>query len=71
VNHHFTSEELAGKPQRDQHWHEHATCFRLGDSGLVVITSCGHGGIIALQRTEFCRSGPEGNAREIGSLRDR
>jgi len=46
ANHHFTAEELAGKPQPDQHWHEHATCFRLGDRGLVVITSCGHGGII-------------------------
>jgi 7,8-dihydropterin-6-yl-methyl-4-(beta-D-ribofuranosyl)aminobenzene 5'-phosphate synthase len=46
TNHHFTPEELAGKPQPDQHWHEHATCFRLGDRGLVVITSCGHGGII-------------------------
>ena len=46
MNHHFTPEELAGKPQPDQHWHEHATCFRLGDRGLVVITSCGHGGII-------------------------
>jgi 7,8-dihydropterin-6-yl-methyl-4-(beta-D-ribofuranosyl)aminobenzene 5'-phosphate synthase len=46
MNHHFTSDELAGKPQPDQHWHEHATCFRLGDRGLVVITSCGHAGII-------------------------
>lgn len=46
ANHHFTAEELAGKPQPDQHWHEHATCFRLGDRGLVVITSCGHGGIV-------------------------
>ena len=45
-NHHFTAEELAGKPEPDQHWHEHAACFRLGDRGLVVITSCGHGGII-------------------------
>jgi len=46
MNHHFTAEELAGKPQPDQHWHEHATCFRLGDRGLVVISSCGHSGII-------------------------
>jgi len=46
ANHHFTAEELAGKPQPDQHWHEHATCFRLGDRGLVVISSCGHAGII-------------------------
>jgi len=46
MNHHFTAEELAGKPQPDQHWHEHATCFRLGDRGLVVTSSCGHAGII-------------------------
>jgi 7,8-dihydropterin-6-yl-methyl-4-(beta-D-ribofuranosyl)aminobenzene 5'-phosphate synthase len=46
MNHHFTPEELAGKPVPDQHWHEHATCFRLGDRGLVVISSCGHAGII-------------------------
>ena len=38
MSHHFTAEELAGKPQPDQHWHEHATCFRLGDRGLVVIS---------------------------------
>jgi 7,8-dihydropterin-6-yl-methyl-4-(beta-D-ribofuranosyl)aminobenzene 5'-phosphate synthase len=46
LNHHFTADELAGKPEPDQHWHEHATCFRLGDRGLVVISSCGHAGII-------------------------
>jgi 7,8-dihydropterin-6-yl-methyl-4-(beta-D-ribofuranosyl)aminobenzene 5'-phosphate synthase len=45
-NHHFTADELAGKPEPDQHWHEHATCFRLGDRGLVVISSCGHAGIV-------------------------
>jgi 7,8-dihydropterin-6-yl-methyl-4-(beta-D-ribofuranosyl)aminobenzene 5'-phosphate synthase len=46
MNHHFSEVELTGKPQPDQHWHEHATCFRLGDRGLVVISSCGHAGII-------------------------
>jgi 7,8-dihydropterin-6-yl-methyl-4-(beta-D-ribofuranosyl)aminobenzene 5'-phosphate synthase len=46
LSHHFTAEELSGKPQPDQHWHEHATCIRLGDRGLVVISSCGHAGII-------------------------
>ncbi len=46
MDHHFTAAELAGKPVPDQHWHEHATCFRLGDRGLVVISSCGHAGII-------------------------
>jgi 7,8-dihydropterin-6-yl-methyl-4-(beta-D-ribofuranosyl)aminobenzene 5'-phosphate synthase len=46
MNHHFTPEELAGNPVPDQHWHEHATCFKLGDRGLVVVSSCGHAGII-------------------------
>ena len=46
MNHHFSADELAGKPQPDQHWHEHATCFRLGDRGLIVISSCGHAGIV-------------------------
>jgi 7,8-dihydropterin-6-yl-methyl-4-(beta-D-ribofuranosyl)aminobenzene 5'-phosphate synthase len=59
ANHHFTSEELAGKPQPDQHWHEHATCFRLGDRGLVVITSCGHGGIINTLKRAQAVSGVE------------
>jgi 7,8-dihydropterin-6-yl-methyl-4-(beta-D-ribofuranosyl)aminobenzene 5'-phosphate synthase len=44
--HHFTAAELSGKPQPDQHWDEHATCFQLGDRGLVVISSCGHAGIL-------------------------
>jgi 7,8-dihydropterin-6-yl-methyl-4-(beta-D-ribofuranosyl)aminobenzene 5'-phosphate synthase len=46
MDHHFTADELAGKPEPDQHWHEHATCFNLGDRGLVVLSSCGHAGII-------------------------
>ncbi|WP_216856181.1 MBL fold metallo-hydrolase [Acidisphaera sp. S103] len=50
-DHHFTADELSGNPVPDQHWHEHATCFQVGDRGLVVITSCGHAGIInTLQR---------------------
>ena len=53
ANHHFTEEELSGKPIPDQHWHEQATCFNVRDRGLVVITSCGHGGIInALLRAQ-------------------
>lgn len=52
-SHQFTADELTGKPVPDQHWHEQATCFRVGDRGLVVITSCGHGGIInALRRAQ-------------------
>jgi 7,8-dihydropterin-6-yl-methyl-4-(beta-D-ribofuranosyl)aminobenzene 5'-phosphate synthase len=59
MNHHFTGDELAGKPQPDQHWHEHATCFRLGDRGLVVISSCGHAGIINTLRQAQEVSGVE------------
>jgi len=59
MNHHFSEDELAGKPQADQHWHEHATCFRLGDRGLVVITSCGHAGIINTLRRAQEISGVE------------
>ena len=43
---HFTPAELAGQPVPDQHLHEHATCYHLRGRGLVVITSCGHGGIL-------------------------
>lgn len=35
-----------GKPVQDEHIHEHATCFNLKDRGLVVISSCGHAGIV-------------------------
>jgi len=58
-NHHFTEEELAGTAMPDQHWHEHATCFRVGDRGLVVITSCGHCGIINTLRRAQEVSGTE------------
>jgi 7,8-dihydropterin-6-yl-methyl-4-(beta-D-ribofuranosyl)aminobenzene 5'-phosphate synthase len=44
--HHFAADELAGKSEPDQPGHEHAICFHLGDRGLVVISSCGHAGII-------------------------
>ena len=43
---HYTSAELLGKIVPDEHVHEHATCFNLRDKGLVVISSCGHVGIV-------------------------
>jgi 7,8-dihydropterin-6-yl-methyl-4-(beta-D-ribofuranosyl)aminobenzene 5'-phosphate synthase len=43
---HFTQAELDGKIQPNQHRHEHATCFNLKGRGLVVISSCGHAGIV-------------------------
>jgi 7,8-dihydropterin-6-yl-methyl-4-(beta-D-ribofuranosyl)aminobenzene 5'-phosphate synthase len=30
----------------DEHVHEHATCFNIRGKGLVVISSCGHVGIV-------------------------
>lgn len=43
---HYAPEELLGKTAPDQHLHEHATCFNVKDKGLVVISSCGHVGIV-------------------------
>src|SRR3954454_6151611 len=42
----YTAAELQGKIVPDQHVHEHATCFNIRGKGLVVISSCGHVGII-------------------------
>jgi 7,8-dihydropterin-6-yl-methyl-4-(beta-D-ribofuranosyl)aminobenzene 5'-phosphate synthase len=35
-----------GKFVQDEHLNEHATCFNVKDRGLVVISSCGHTGIV-------------------------
>jgi 7,8-dihydropterin-6-yl-methyl-4-(beta-D-ribofuranosyl)aminobenzene 5'-phosphate synthase len=43
---HFTPAELQGKMVPDEHVHEHATCFNIRGKGLVVISSCGHVGIV-------------------------
>jgi 7,8-dihydropterin-6-yl-methyl-4-(beta-D-ribofuranosyl)aminobenzene 5'-phosphate synthase len=43
---HYLPAEMAGKRVPDEHIHEHATCFNLRDKGLVVISSCGHVGIV-------------------------
>ena len=54
---HFTAEERAGKIVPDQHYHEHATCFSLKDRGLIVITSCGHRGLLNTVRQAQAASG--------------
>jgi 7,8-dihydropterin-6-yl-methyl-4-(beta-D-ribofuranosyl)aminobenzene 5'-phosphate synthase len=43
---HYTPAELQGKIVPDEHLHEHATCYNVKDRGLVVISSCGHVGIV-------------------------
>jgi 7,8-dihydropterin-6-yl-methyl-4-(beta-D-ribofuranosyl)aminobenzene 5'-phosphate synthase len=40
------AQKAQGQPVPDEHLHEHATCFHLKDRGLVVISSCGHSGIV-------------------------
>ena len=37
---------MDGKVVPDEHIHEHATCFNIKGKGLVVISSCGHVGIV-------------------------
>jgi 7,8-dihydropterin-6-yl-methyl-4-(beta-D-ribofuranosyl)aminobenzene 5'-phosphate synthase len=43
---HFAPADQLGKIVDDQHYHEHATCFNVKDRGLVVLSSCGHVGIV-------------------------
>jgi 7,8-dihydropterin-6-yl-methyl-4-(beta-D-ribofuranosyl)aminobenzene 5'-phosphate synthase len=56
---HYTPAELQGKIVPDEHIHEHATCFNLKDRGLVVISSCGHVGIVNSVRQAQKVSGVE------------
>jgi 7,8-dihydropterin-6-yl-methyl-4-(beta-D-ribofuranosyl)aminobenzene 5'-phosphate synthase len=48
---HFTGAERAGKLVKDTHPDEHATCYIVKGKGLVVISSCGHTGIINTVRS--------------------
>lgn len=48
---HFSEAERGGKLVLDQHPDEHATCYVVQGRGLVVISSCGHAGIVNTVRT--------------------
>jgi 7,8-dihydropterin-6-yl-methyl-4-(beta-D-ribofuranosyl)aminobenzene 5'-phosphate synthase len=54
---HYLPAEMLGKIVPDEHIHEHATCFNLKDRGLVVISSCGHVGIVNTARQAMEVSG--------------
>ena len=56
---HFSPEEQAGQVVPDQFWSEHATCFHVKDRGLVVISSCGHAGIVNTVKAAQAASGVE------------
>jgi 7,8-dihydropterin-6-yl-methyl-4-(beta-D-ribofuranosyl)aminobenzene 5'-phosphate synthase len=51
------AEKAGGKPVPDLHLNEHATCYHLRDRGLVVISSCGHSGIVNTTRQAMKVSG--------------
>jgi 7,8-dihydropterin-6-yl-methyl-4-(beta-D-ribofuranosyl)aminobenzene 5'-phosphate synthase len=49
--------KAGGKPIADSQMHEHGTCFNVKDRGLVVISSCGHAGIVNTVRQAMEVSG--------------
>jgi len=48
---HYSEAERKGKLVADQHPDEHATCYMVKGRGLVVISSCGHAGIVNTVRS--------------------
>lgn len=54
---HFTPAERTGKLVKDEHPDEHGTCYAIKGKGLVVITSCGHVGLINTVKTAMAVSG--------------
>jgi 7,8-dihydropterin-6-yl-methyl-4-(beta-D-ribofuranosyl)aminobenzene 5'-phosphate synthase len=56
---HFTEEERRGRLVPDKHPDEHATCYVVQGRGLVVISSCGHSGLINTVRSAQAVSGVE------------
>ena len=54
---HYSPAELQGKIIPDEHVHEHATCYHVRGKGLVVISSCGHVGIVNSVRQAQAVSG--------------
>jgi 7,8-dihydropterin-6-yl-methyl-4-(beta-D-ribofuranosyl)aminobenzene 5'-phosphate synthase len=54
---HFSEAELSGRLVPNQHPDEHATCYVVQGRGLVVISSCGHAGLINTIETAMAVSG--------------
>jgi len=54
---HFTEAERGGKLVTDNHPEEHALCYILQGRGLVVISSCGHIGIVNSVKSAMAASG--------------
>jgi metal-dependent hydrolase (beta-lactamase superfamily II) len=56
---HYLPAEMEGRIVPDEHIHEHAPCFNLKDKGLIVVSSCGHVGIVNSVRQAMEVSGVE------------
>ena len=54
---HFTEPERQGRLVPDEHPDEHATCYIVQGRGLVVISSCGHVGLINTIKAAMAVSG--------------
>ena len=65
---HFSPEERAGKMVPDSHPEEHATCYIVKGRGLVVISSCGHTGIVNTVRTAMAATNVEKVHAVIGGF---
>ncbi len=53
---HFSEAERRGKLVLDEHPDEHGTCYIVKGRGLVVISSCGHAGIVNTVKTAMAVS---------------
>ena len=54
---HFSQDERAGKFVIDNHPEEHAICYLIRGRGLVVISACGHIGIVNTVKSALAVSG--------------
>lgn len=65
---HFATDEKSGKLVQDNHPEEHATCYMIKGRGLVVISSCGHAGIINSVKTAMAVAGTDKLHAVIGGF---
>jgi len=65
---HYTDAERRGDLVRDLHPDEHATCYIVRGRGLVVISSCGHTGIVNTVRTAMAAANTDKVHAVIGGF---
>jgi 7,8-dihydropterin-6-yl-methyl-4-(beta-D-ribofuranosyl)aminobenzene 5'-phosphate synthase len=65
---HYSEAERKGKLVRDQHPDEHATCYIVKGRGLVVISSCGHAGIVNSVRSAMAAANTDRVHAVIGGF---